>query len=269
MIVCHALFLPVGALLIAWALICRRASARLFRQPRLVRQVFSAAGLLIVLAGVIGMIDGLVRPHSLFGVGLLVAEVLVAAVACAIAFESRIRTSAAGRPRRILAIGAHPDDLELACGGTLAKLADAGHEIHGLVMSRGAQGGDEAVRIEEARRGARFMGLVNMDVRDFPDTALDRSTNAMREAIESVINEVQPHIIFTHSGHDQHQDHHAVHLATLRAARQHHSILCFESPSTTREFNPSFFVEIDDYVETKVHAVLTHRNQSEIGRAHV
>ncbi|WP_427019308.1 PIG-L deacetylase family protein (plasmid) [Pseudarthrobacter sp. P1] len=64
----------------------------------------------------------------------------------------------ARQPRRVLAIGAHPDDLELACGGTLAKFVDSGHEVYGLVMSDGMQGGDALERSLDAQRGAAFMG---------------------------------------------------------------------------------------------------------------
>ena len=84
----------------------------------------------------------------------------------------------------------------------------------------------------------------------------------MVQAIESVLLRYNPDIILTHSGNDQHQDHNAVHLATLRAARRHPSILCYESPSATRGFDPSVFVEINDYVDVKVQAVEMHRDQS-------
>jgi LmbE family N-acetylglucosaminyl deacetylase len=76
------------------------------------------------------------------------------------------------------------------------------------------------------------------------------------------INLFQPDIILTHSAHDQHQDHHAVHLATMRAGRRSPTILCFESPSATSEFKPSFFVDISDYVEAKVGAVRRHKDQA-------
>jgi LmbE family N-acetylglucosaminyl deacetylase len=164
--------------------------------------------------------------------------------------------------RKILAIGAHPDDLELACGATLAKLADAGHEVRGLVMSRGEVGGDQSERPGEAQHGATFLGLTSLAVLEYPDTLLETACNEMVLAIENEIRMFQPDVIFTHSAHDQHQDHYAVHQATLRAARAHHSILCFESPSVTREFDPSVFVDIDGYVEVKVEAVLSHRNQA-------
>ncbi|RKS20763.1 LmbE family N-acetylglucosaminyl deacetylase [Arthrobacter sp. AG1021] len=165
------------------------------------------------------------------------------------------------RQRVVLAIGAHPDDLEIACGATLAKLADTGHEVHVLVMSNGAVGGDEAVRENEAMRGARFMGAKSVVTHSLPDTKLSDSTNEMVQAIEERVTVLNPDLIFTHSEHDQHQDHHAVHFATLRAARRHSSILCFESPSVTRKFNPAVFIDVADYIGVKVHAVAQHADQ--------
>ncbi|MGP9839041.1 PIG-L deacetylase family protein [Arthrobacter sp. 179] len=162
----------------------------------------------------------------------------------------------------VLAVGAHPDDLELACGGTLAKLVDSGYEVHALIMSHGQVGGDKARRPSEALAGSNYLGLSSLDVLDLPDTYLSQHNMEMVEAIEEKIKSLGPVIVFTHSSHDHHQDHHAVHLATLRAARRHPSILCFESPSTTRGFNPSIYVDIDAYVDIKVQAVQLHRNQN-------
>ncbi|WP_427019309.1 PIG-L deacetylase family protein (plasmid) [Pseudarthrobacter sp. P1] len=101
-------------------------------------------------------------------------------------------------------------------------------------------------------------GLVH---HSFTDTALSRHGQEMVGAIEAAIARYNPDIILTHSNHDQHQDHQAVHMATLRAARQHHSILCYESPSATRDFNPSVFVDIEDYMDAKVEAVKMHTDQ--------
>ena len=77
-----------------------------------------------------------------------------------------------------------------------------------------------------------------------------------------MIDFAKPDIILTHSRNDQHQDHHAVHLATLRAARRCSTILCFESPSVTNDFSARFFVDIGDYMDTKIAAVREHANQS-------
>lgn len=194
-----------------------------------------------------------------YTVDVLTYAVLLCAVLGAVTL--RIRTPRATQPKRILAIGAHPDDLELACGGTLARLADAGHEIRALVMSAGEVGGDSSIRPSEAQAAGRYLGLVATEVLDFPDTRLESVSNAMVAAIERNLKDFSPDVIFTHSAHDQHQDHHAVHAATLRAARRHPAILCYESPSVTAEFNPRVFVDITEYVPAKAAAVARHRDQ--------
>nr|WP_279672225.1 PIG-L family deacetylase [Flexivirga meconopsidis] len=173
-----------------------------------------------------------------------------------------IPTGAVSAERRVLAVGAHPDDLELACGATLAKLVDTGHEVHGLVMSHGQRGGHGEVRGTEARRGADAIGMRSIEVLDLPDTQLAETGDAMVRAIEDAVRRYNPDMILTHSANDHHQDHSAVHLATLRAARRHSSILCYESPSATRNFDPSVFVDVTDHLPSKLHAVRQHRDQA-------
>ena len=175
--------------------------------------------------------------------------------------RQKIRSIRASKQVRILAIGAHPDDLEIACGGTLSKLADAGHVVHAIVMCDGQVGGNASVRPDEAKNGARFMGVSDIEVHTFTDTHLAQHEVELVQVIERKIDEFAPDVIFTHSKNDQHQDHQAVHFATLRAARRHPSVLCYESPSTTRDFDPSFFVDLSDYVDVKVSAVAQHKDQ--------
>ncbi|MBS3177506.1 MULTISPECIES: PIG-L deacetylase family protein [unclassified Pseudoclavibacter] len=166
------------------------------------------------------------------------------------------------QPKRVLVVGAHPDDLELACGGTVASYVDGGHQVKVLVMSRGQRGGDPSARILEAHAGAAMLGVDDVTVHDFPDTQLADANGSMIRAIESAIASFAPTVILTHSEHDHHQDHQAVHRAVVRAGRQASSILCFESPSVTRQFNPSMFVDIDAFIDVKVKAVQTHRDQA-------
>lgn len=175
----------------------------------------------------------------------------------------RVPITHASNARRVLAIGAHPDDIELACGGTLAKFVDSGHEVEVVVMSDGMRGGDGKARSEEALRGASYIGLIGLRHYRFADANLAAHGQEMIQVIEGALARFDPDIILTHSQHDSHQDHQAVHAATLRAARRHHSILCFESPSATREFDPSVFVDIEDYMEAKVQAVRMHADQKE------
>ena len=164
-------------------------------------------------------------------------------------------------PLRVLAIGAHPDDLEIAAGATLARVFDSGHEVYGLVMTHGARGGNAKVRPEEARQGGKFLGLSHVKIMDFNDTHLADQSDEMVQAIEEQIRLVKPDVILTHSIHDIHQDHQAVYEATLRAGRTQGSILCYESPSVTAEFQPTFFVDVNQYVHVKIEAVRTHWDQ--------
>ncbi|MBK8985145.1 MAG: PIG-L family deacetylase [Chloroflexi bacterium] len=162
--------------------------------------------------------------------------------------------------RRILAIGAHPDDLEIACGGTLARLCDEGHLVAGLILTHGSQGGDSLIRQMEAQNGASFLGLHDFTLLNLPDTNLD--LDGVRQAIEEKVQAFRPDIIFTHSEHDQHQDHQIIHQATLQAGRRVNTILCYESPSTTLDFKPSLFIEIGDYVDVKIESIREHQNQA-------
>lgn len=187
----------------------------------------------------------------------------------ALIVRGRLQPVAAAAPKRVLAIGAHPDDLELACGGTLARLVDGGHHVRAMVMSRGGVGGDSQARVEEAALGAFRMGSDRVSVHDFPDTNLALTGREMTLAIEKEIEAARPDIIMTHSSHDQHQDHQAVHQAVLRAARKHHSIICFESPSVTSEFTPTVFFDVDEYVAIKQGAVAAHQDQLAGGKAYM
>ncbi len=204
----------------------------------------------------------LVEPTRAEFLGPLAVVAAVVLLLCGLLSPALLRRPAATlRPRRVLAIGAHPDDLELACGATLAKLVDAGGEVWTLVMSRGASGGDARKRIKEARRGSSYLGVVETSVLDFRDTELDLQEGEMVKVIERTITEFRPDIILTHSANDYHQDHAAVHRATMRAARREPTILCYESPSTTPAFSPVFFVDVAQYIDVKTHAIQVHDDQ--------
>jgi LmbE family N-acetylglucosaminyl deacetylase len=165
------------------------------------------------------------------------------------------------RPQRILAIGAHPDDIEIAAGATLAKSRDSGHYVYGLILTDGQVGGNGSKRKLEAGDGAVFLGLDEYKIADFPDTRLHEYPNEILKVIEGTITQINPDIIYTHSAHDIHQDHQVVHDATLRAARRASNILCYESPSASADFIPQYFVEVSDYVEVKIEALRAHWDQ--------
>jgi LmbE family N-acetylglucosaminyl deacetylase len=177
-------------------------------------------------------------------------------------FANKIIVEPRTKPGCILAIGAHPDDIEIAAGAALSKMRDAGYTIHGIVISAGEKGGHAEIRPKEAQRGAQFLGLDDVKVCNFTDTRLSTEVVEITAEIETIIGKIKPDIIFTHSPHDLHQDHQTVHEATLRAARNNRTtILCYESPSATQDFHPTYFVDVDKYVEIKVRAISEHWDQ--------
>ena len=179
-----------------------------------------------------------------------------------ILFASKIVVQPNFRAGRVLAIGAHPDDIEIAAGAALSIMRDSGYQITGLVMTQGEKGGHSDTRPGEARRGAEFLGLDEVQVMDFQDTNLSADTVKIIRLIEDTIKRTKPDIIFTHSIHDLHQDHQAVYEATMRAARSARmTILCYESPSVTQDFYPTYFIDVSKYVEVKIRAIREHGDQ--------
>lgn len=194
-----------------------------------------------------------------FLLGILLALVLAALGGMLLYWHLHVEEQ--DKKSTVLVAAAHPDDLEIACGATIAAFVDRGHDVYAVVMSDGSQGGDAAVRRTEAEDAARFLGVTNLTVHSLPDRNLSEHSNAIIGHVEEKIIEVNPDLILTHSNHDIHQDHAAVHEAVLRAARNHHSILCFESPSVTKDFKPSVFIDVTGYSDVKNLAMAAHDSQ--------
>ena len=169
----------------------------------------------------------------------------------------------AGRPREyVLAVGAHPDDVELGVGGILAAHRDAGDTVVILTMSRGAKGGTPDDRQNESLRSAELLGA-RLFLEDLIDTEIT-NTGPTIAVIERVIHQVKPTIVYTHSIHDRHQDHRAVHEATVVAARSVDTVACYQSPSATVDFRPSRFVSIDGFLDKKLELLACFRSQASI-----
>ena len=158
-----------------------------------------------------------------------------------------------------LAIGAHPDDVEIGCGGTLLKKRAMGHEIVVLILSRGAKGGDDNQRLEEAQKAAQLLNA-RLIVGDLPDSQVPEGAQTI-DLIERVVREVVPTHVYTHSSHDAHQDHRNVHFATCVATRHISNLYCYQSPSSTTEFRPNLFVDISDHMDAKVQMIQAYHSQ--------
>jgi len=164
----------------------------------------------------------------------------------------------------ILAIGAHPDDIELGCGGSLAKLARDGARIHALVLSRGGRGCHAGIdRSDESHRALRRLGVTEVIQQDFPDTRFPACRNDIVAVIEQACAQIAPHRVYTMCGEDHRQDHRTVHEASIIACRSIPQILCYESPSTLPQFAPQVFEDISAQLDLKIHALREHASQGD------
>jgi LmbE family N-acetylglucosaminyl deacetylase len=154
---------------------------------------------------------------------------------------------------KILAIGAHPDDMELGCGGLLIKAARQGHDVHMYSLTRGAASGDPNRRTRELTQSAKFIGAKNLWIDNFDDTKLTVNSELINH-IEFFINKVDPELIITHSHGDVHHDHRAIALSTVEAGRFVSNILSYEIP-LTKNFAPQVFFDITDVVDDKVEMI--------------
>ncbi|MET0863644.1 MAG: response regulator [Nakamurella sp.] len=171
------------------------------------------------------------------------------------------RNLAAVRPV-VLAIGAHPDDVEIGVGGLLAAHRAAGDSVIILTMSRGDRGGDAEHRQHESLAAAELIGA-RLFLEDLEDTRISPADPTVT-IIEKVVSEVSPTVVYTHSQHDRHQDHRAVHQAASVATRRVPTLACYQSPSATVDFHPNRFVPIDGFTDTKLALLACFATQSGI-----
>lgn len=165
-----------------------------------------------------------------------------------------------GGGARVLAVGAHPDDVEIGCGATLLRHRDLGHPVSVLTLSQGAVGGQQEERRREAAAAAAHLGA-ELLLGDFTDTRIEHDETLIA-TITDVVAAVAPTVVYVHSQADNHQDHRAVHEATVIAARRVPELYCYQSPSSRNAFAPTKFVPVDDTVEEKVRLLEHYRSQS-------
>jgi bacillithiol biosynthesis deacetylase BshB1 len=176
-------------------------------------------------------------------------------------------------PVDILAVGAHPDDLEITMGGTIARLAAAGRRIGLVDLTRGESGsrGAPEIRLEESRAAAAALGAsfrVNLAL---PDGDLS-PTNKARAALIRVIRQAVPSIVVSHHTLDPHPDHagayaivrsacHHAGLAKLEPDLPPHRPKYFFTFAQPHRLRPTFLVDVSDFWAAKLDAIRCHHSQ--------
>ena len=162
--------------------------------------------------------------------------------------------------RSVLAVGAHPDDIELGCGATLLAHAAAGDVVTMLVMTGGESGPAATGRHVEQRAAARILGA-RLRWGGLRDCAMvvDARTVAV---VEQTLADTAAELVYVHAPDDSHQDHRATTAATLSAARRLSRVLHYQSPSTL-SFVPTVFVDVAAHLPGKLAALDAHLSQVE------
>jgi LmbE family N-acetylglucosaminyl deacetylase len=185
-------------------------------------------------------------------------------------------------PRRVLAVGAHPDDIEFGCGATLAKWSDAGAEVHLCICTDGSKGTWDpdatlptlvTTREEEQRDAAKVLGATGVRFLRRIDGELVNDL-ATRAALCALIREVQPDVVLGHDPwhpyrlHPDHSEAGLLVVGAIVAARDAHffaeQALAPHRPTTLLLFEPGrveHIERVDDHVDRKVDALLAHRSQ--------
>src|SRR6266536_2655254 len=159
----------------------------------------------------------------------------------------------------VLAIGAHPDDVEYGCGGTLTKYAQKGHAIYLFVASDGARGGDSGVRRREQDESALVLGAREVFWGGYDDTEIPLNRDLIA-SLEGVIARIKPSMILVNFPDDTHQDHRHLAQGATSATRYVPNFLFYEVPST-QNFTPNCFADIAKVLDKKLAALESHRSQ--------
>ncbi|MEO6589951.1 MAG: bacillithiol biosynthesis deacetylase BshB1 [Pyrinomonadaceae bacterium] len=175
----------------------------------------------------------------------------------------------------ILAVFAHPDDMELTVGGTLLKMKSIGYKTGALDITQGEMGtrGTVEGRAEEAKEAARILKLDTRENLKLPDGHV-WVTEEARTKLVRVLRRLKPRVIFTHQADDPHPDHnHIVQLvresARLASMKNYDGVFGLERTNTPMvahnvfsfRTTPSFIVDISDFLELKMKAIAAHRSQ--------
>ena len=173
----------------------------------------------------------------------------------------------------VLAFGAHPDDVELGCGGLLLSLRDRGYRFAVIDLTAGEKGsrGDRETRAKEAKAAAELMGASGRECLGLPDTRVAATVGAVRLAVEA-IRKWRPKLVVGPDAGDEHPDHAAgagiVRRAFFLAALQNQE--AEGAPHRARRlirysrhpwFQPSFVVDVTRFIDRKIEAIRCYESQ--------
>ena len=173
----------------------------------------------------------------------------------------------------ILAVGAHPDDVELGCGGLLLAMRSRGYRfaICDLTAGEKSSRGTREIRAQEAKAAAEMLGASARECLELPDTRVEATDGAVRAMVEQ-LRRWRLKLLVSMDLDDRHPDHAACARIVARAAfcASLHNFDAAGEPyrvprvirySRHAWFRPGFVVDITDHVEAKLRAIFAHKSQ--------
>lgn len=161
---------------------------------------------------------------------------------------------------KVLAVGAHPDDIELGCCGTLRRHILKGDEVVFVIASLGERGTEAGTRRAEALKSAELLGVKDVHFLNLPDTMIRHDGETVSKLDRFVHADID--VVYVHSPRDYHQDHANIAASVLSASRNWgNSIFFYETPTTTIEFRPALYVDITGVFDKKIECIRQYFSQ--------
>lgn len=163
-----------------------------------------------------------------------------------------------------MAIGAHPDDIELGCAGTLLYLKEKYNcDIHYLICSNGELRSSEKTRKSEEQVAIKKLGATSVTYLNRKDGEINFNKDNVQN-FEDCINKVNPDLIFTHSVNDHHQDHINTFKITLASLRNSNAgIICYPSINTRENTQYNLIIDITKYMKQKMLILSSFKSQND------
>ena len=182
---------------------------------------------------------------------------------------------------KVLAVGAHPDDLEILCGGTLARFVNEGHEVvmcHATLGDRGSyvHTSEEiaAIRSRESKRAAEICGAAEATL-GLHDGEVSAADPEQRRLVVDLVRDARPDLIITHYPHDYMSDHNEVSklvfdcsfhatLPLFETGKPHHdkvTPIYYMETIMGVGFQPTEYVDVTDVIDTKTAMLEAHETQ--------
>lgn len=165
---------------------------------------------------------------------------------------------------KILFISSHADDIELCCGGAVARFVEEGHTIKHICFSFHKNIYPKNNIKKEFEASQKILGTTDTETYNFSGSwgEFQNKRQFIYNVLEKCRDEFKPDVVFTHSSFDTNQDHVTVNEETVRVFKKHASIYGYEFPNNNLKFNYDMFIKLkSNHIEKKIKALACYKSQ--------